>query len=166
MNRQSIAEAIEKHLMQEALEEELDRPQMIQMLSPRRLMKEVDRELKYWGYTYHSEVIKEYNRSTGIKAVMGNILKRHMKQDEVNNKAPIFYGTSERFERINTAVNKMTPVYKQKIHEHYVINERRDSYRNGMKTYDYAKLINIPLTTYNNHLREAKQLFIAMGGIK
>lgn len=135
------------------------------LLSPRRLMSEVDRELKYFGYTYHSEVLREIKQSTGIKAVLGQILKRHMKQTECDTPAPIFTGTTERFERINSAVSKMPIEAKNFIHRHYVINDQREDHRNEEAIYQYAQRIGVPLRTYQRELKLAKECFVAMQGV-
>lgn len=141
----------------------LVRANMSNLLSPRRLMREADRDLKYWGYTYYSEVLSEIKRSSGIKAVMGNILKRNMSPDNVNNSAPIvFHGTTERFERINMAVNKMPIGCKGFIHRHYVINEERKENRNDEAITLYARRIGVPLRTYERELKLAKECFVAM----
>ena len=140
----------------------LTRINMVNMLTPSRLMKEVDRELKYWGYTYYSEVLAEIKRSSGINAVMGKLLKQNMKPDTVNAPAPIFTGTTERFENINSAVSRMPLDAKIFTHCHYVINEDRKDFRNDQSVSDYAKRVGINLRTYNRHLKECKQITVGL----
>jgi hypothetical protein len=180
MNNQSILEKVEKaveldqktrfdyvEVESEPTQDDvaLVRANRVNLLSPRRLMSEVDRDLKYFGYTYHSEVLREIKQSTGVKAVLGQILKRHMKQDEVNTPAPIFTGTTERFERINSAVAKMPIDAKNFIHRHYVINDDRKDHRNEEAIYRYAERIGVPLRTYQRELKLAKECFVVMQDI-
>ena len=142
----------------------LDREDLVKMLSPRRVSKMVDKDLRYWGYTYYSEVLAVIKRSGGISSSMGKTLKKHMKQDIVNEPAPVFTDTTDRFKRINSAVSRMPSVTaKLFIHRHYVINEERKDHRNEMQTSKFAKQIGVKVDTYNNQLSRAKQSLIELG---
>lgn len=147
-----------EYVLYEEPEPELQIEELVKLVPQRTVMKQVDSDLNYWGYTYYSEVLAVIKRTSGINSVMGKMLKKNIKPDYVNEPAIIFTDTSDRFHRVNSAVSRMPLAAKLFIHRHYAINEERKDYRNGMKANKYAEKIGVEIGTYNKQLRRAKQL--------
>lgn len=128
-------------------------------VAPRRLMSEVDRLLTMWGRLYWYEDKYEIMRETGIKAVMGRLVKNKNRQASV---IPMHDG---RFESVNQAVVRMPLYYRDFIVKHYVIDETERGYRNGEPVVRYVERIGVSRSAYNKNLYEAKQLAVAYGVI-
>lgn len=165
MTNQQMADEIERFMLIEALDQDLLRLGVGNMISPRRLMREVDSLLRTWGRIYPNEDAREISNITKIKSIMGKIFKQNMGEVNVHDDVVVFIPNTERFEKINTAVNKMPQFYKEILRRHYIIAPETEIHRNDEPTKVYARRMKIPLSTYTDHLREGKQLFVAMGGI-
>lgn len=127
-------------------------------VAPRRLMAEVDRLLTMWGRLYWYEDKREIMLDTGIKSVMGRLVKSKNRQE-----SSTFQIHDNRFESVNQAVVRMPLYLRDFIVRHYVIDETEPDYRNGDPVIKYVDRIGISRSSYNKTLYEAKQLAVAYG---
>lgn len=149
---------------QEASEIRACKASFIKAICPSEQAKACDKELKYWGYTYYSEVLKEHKRATG--ATSGSALATWMRENEESEykrDSVVLHDTSLRFERINTAVNKLSNDLKDIVHRHYVINEERAENRNDQPVGKYINRIGIAKHTYYRLLSDSKRELINLG---
>ena len=125
------------------------------LVAPRRLMQEVDRLLLMWGRMYWYEDKREIMLDTGIKAVMGRLVKNKSRQPS------IIQMNDDRFENVNKSVVRMPFYFRDFVVKHYVIDETERSYRNGEPVIKYVNRVGGSLSAYNKTLYEAKQLAVA-----
>ena len=133
-----------------------------EMVNPRRLMREVDRLLTLWGRIYFYNDKREICKETGIKALLGQLVKRANKENNVHS-GNIVEFTDERFERVNAVVVKMPVYYRAFVCRHYIIDEERPEHRNERPVTEFCRLIDMCRSDYNEELYEAKQLAVAYG---
>ena len=163
-DNQALIEALEREILADALEKDLGliRLACAQMIAPRRLMHTVDRLLTYWGYRYFYEDRREITHETGVKSMLGRLVKRKNAENNVHTPYT-FIIDDTRYQRINSAVVKMPTYYREFVARHYIIDETRNRYRNGRTVTEFTRLLDIPRSTYDTELHEAKQLAVANG---
>jgi len=161
MGKISQAEIQERQSIIDALESDASLVKLCQanVIAPRRLMAEIDRLLLMWGRMYWYEDKREIMLDTGIKAVMGRLVKNQ------NRQASVISMNDNRFESVNQAVVRMPLYYRDFIVKHYVIDETERDYRNDEPVIKYVDRIGVSRSGYNQTLYEAKQLAVAYGVI-
>jgi hypothetical protein len=126
------------------------------LISPRRLNHEADKALKQWGSLYRVIDKLEISQETGYKQQNLALMKARRMYSDI---AVLDY------EKSNAAIIKMPLYYREFIHRHYVLDDEKKMHKNGRTLREYCKYIQVAERTYGQDLNEAKQLFIACGGI-
>ena len=125
----------------------------------RRQSETADNMLKQWAKGYLTHDRREINRDTGNGggSALGRDVRRNNKENNTLSGQAGYEIDDTEYRRLNAVVNRMTEYNRMFIFRHYLHR------RSGVK--QFARKLDIPIATYYRDLGDARDEFIARGGI-
>lgn len=143
------------------LEPESEKP--IGLVRPKRgerFHESADAALKAWAFGFITHDRREIKQATGNGggSALGRDVKRNNKDNHIYEPPAEIEISDEQYRRLNTVVLSLSPPSFYFINLHYVE-------RNNMPVVKFIRDLPITKTAYYEEIRDARNEFIARGGI-